>query len=156
RGTFRAACRSGRYLVSHGIARRLSAHSLRSQFRASDEGGAPRHEASPQPPAPIGQELMEWLAQAPARAIHYEELVEHGGLPGIRDVSGLEAALARPQTLLAYRKVDIADLAASYAFAIARSHPFVDGNKRTSFAAMVTFLILNGRDIAIDDAVHLE
>ena len=55
----------------------------------------------------------------------------------------LESALARPQNLVAYGEPDAADLAASYAFGIARNHPFVDGNKRTAFVAAMLFFDKN-------------
>jgi death-on-curing protein len=82
-------------------------------------------------------------------AIHQRQTAEHGGLHGIRDAGLLESALLRPRNLLHYSESepDLAWLAASYAFGIARDHPFLDGNKRTSFVVCRTFLILNGRDL---------
>ena len=82
-------------------------------------------------------------------AIHRRQIAEHGGLQGIRDAGLLESALSRPRNLLHYSESepDLASLAASYAFGIARDHPFLDGNKRTSFVVCRTFLILNGRDL---------
>jgi death-on-curing protein len=76
-------------------------------------------------------------------------LAEHGGLDGLRDAGMLSSALARPKNLFAYTepKPDISSLAASYAFGIARNHPFVDGNKRTALVACRTFLRLNGHDM---------
>jgi death on curing protein len=62
------------------------------------------------------------------------------------------SALGRPQNKWSYGETDLAALAASYAFDIARSHPFVDGNKRTSLLAIVTFLGLNGIDFVVDQA----
>jgi death on curing protein len=61
----------------------------------------------------------------------------------------LSSALARPKNLFAYGdpRPDLAALAASYAFGIARNHPFVDGNKRTALVVCRTFLRLNGHDI---------
>jgi len=56
----------------------------------------------------------------------------------------LESALARPLNLAGYGEPDVVELAATYAIAIARNHPFVDGNKRTAYVAMVLFLSLNG------------
>jgi death-on-curing protein len=51
---------------------------------------------------------------------------------------------------------DLATLAASYAFGLAKNHAFVDGNERMSFAALFTFLGVNGQDLdaAEDDAVR--
>ena len=66
----------------------------------------------------------------------------------MRDEDALESALARPQHKHAYEEdADLADLAAAYAFGISRSHPFVDGNKRTAFLVAAIFLGLNGYEI---------
>lgn len=92
-----------------------------------------------------------WVEVAVAEAIHAEQLAEHGGAAGLRDRSMLESAMARPQNLIAYGEPDIADLAAAYAFGIARNHPFVDGNKRTAAVVSETFLVLNGRTLACSD-----
>jgi death on curing protein len=88
-----------------------------------------------------------WIGRAVVLAAHDEQLAEHGGPSGIRDDNMLESALARAQNLAAYGEPDIADLAAAYAFGIARNHPFVDGNKRTAFVALVLFLALNGQSL---------
>jgi death on curing protein len=85
----------------------------------------------------------QWLLTSTVLAIHDRQLAGHGGLAGVRDMTLLESALARPQNLEAYGSPDAAELAAAYAFGIARNHPFVDGNKRTAFVAAVTFLIDN-------------
>jgi death-on-curing protein len=80
--------------------------------------------------------------------MHKRQLAEHGGGEGVRDIGLLESALARPQNIAAYEPdADIARLAAAYAFGIAKNHPFVDGNKRTSLVACRTFLLLNGYQI---------
>jgi death on curing protein len=88
--------------------------------------------------------MTVWLSRALIFAIHEEQLAEHGGGEGIRDEGLLDSALARPLNRAGYGDPDIPELAALYAIAIARNHPFVDGNKRAAFAAMVTFLALNG------------
>jgi death-on-curing protein len=90
-----------------------------------------------------------WLLDAVVPAIHRRQLAEHGGLEGLRDANMLSSALARPKNLWAYSnpKPDVSALAASYAFGIARNHPFADGNKRTAFVAYRTFMKLNGYDI---------
>jgi death on curing protein len=88
-----------------------------------------------------------WVATSVAQAAHREQLAEHGGLDGVRDLALLESAMARPQQLAAYGEPDIADLAAAYAFGIARNHPFADGNKRTAAVISETFLVLNGYDM---------
>ena len=88
-----------------------------------------------------------WLSQAITLALHDEQLAQHGGAGGLRDRGLLESALARPPNRASYGDPDTAELAALYAIAIARNHPFVDGNKRTAFGAMVLFLSLNGLEL---------
>ncbi|MGI4778069.1 MAG: type II toxin-antitoxin system death-on-curing family toxin [Janthinobacterium lividum] len=92
-----------------------------------------------------------WLTPALVRAIHDEQLVEHGGPAGLRDEGLLSSALNRPRHRALYETPDIADLAASHAFEIARDRPFVDGNKRTAFFALEVFLDLNGWELMADD-----
>ena len=97
-----------------------------------------------------------WLSVASALAIHDRQLATHGGSAGVRDIALLESDLARPQNLNAYGSPDVAELAASYAFGIARNHPFVDGNKRTAFVSAITFMIDNSaRLIFIETEVVL-
>lgn len=88
-----------------------------------------------------------WVGAEVARAVHERQLAEHGGPSGTRDENALESALARPQNLAAYGEPDAAELAASYAFGIARNHPFVDGNKRTAWVVARLFLALNDVDL---------
>jgi death-on-curing protein len=90
-----------------------------------------------------------WIFDEVVFAIHSCQLAEHGGLEGIPDEGLLQSALSRPKNLLAYSESppDIASLAAAYAYGIAKNHPFVDGNKRTAYVVMRTFLKLNGYDI---------
>lgn len=85
-------------------------------------------------------------------AAHAEQLAEHGGGEGVRDRRLLESAMARPQNLAGYGEPDAADLAAAYAFGIARNHPFADGNKRTAAVVSETFLMLNGHRLGVSDA----
>ncbi len=87
-----------------------------------------------------------------ALAVHSEQLAEFGGGEGIRDIGLFESAMARPENLAAYGEPDVAALAASYAFGLARNHPFVDGNKRTAAAVSITFLDLNGCRFSGSDA----
>lgn len=98
--------------------------------------------------------VVIWISRALACAIHDRQLAEHGGGGGVREESLLLSALARPQQRFAYGDPppDLADLAASLAFGIARNHPFVDGNKRTAAVACETFLLLNGTELLADDA----
>ena len=92
-----------------------------------------------------------WIDGSVLLAVHDEQLAEHGGAPGTRDIGLFESAAARPQQLAHYGKPDAADLAAAYGFGIARNHPFVDGNKRTAFVAVELFLALNGFALLADD-----
>lgn len=93
-----------------------------------------------------------WVTVEVAITAHAEQLAEHGGGDGVRDPGLLESAMARPQNLAQYGEPDIAELAASYAFGIARNHPFVDGNKRTAAVVSETFLALNGGTLRASDA----
>ena len=85
-----------------------------------------------------------WLPLPVILAVHDEQLAEHGGLSGVRDIGLLESALARPEHLTVYGEPDAAEIAASYGYGIARNHPFLDGNKRTAFVAALLFLDFNG------------
>jgi len=88
-----------------------------------------------------------WLDVRDVAAFHAEQIKEFGGQPGARDQGLLESAVARPRNRAAYEKASVFDLAASYAFGIARNHPFVDGNKRTALVSAFTFLELNGWEV---------
>jgi len=86
-----------------------------------------------------------WIEIDRVLAIHNRQLAEHGGGEGVRDLGLLGSALARPQNIAAYEPdADAARLAAAYAFGIAKNHPFIDGNKRTAYVVMETFIIKNG------------
>ena len=97
-----------------------------------------------------------WVRLDTAEAAHVEQIAEHGGSEGTRDITLVESAMARPQQLAAYGGgpdgPDVAALAASYAYGIARNHPFTDGNKRTALVVAETFLALNGFGLGCSDA----
>lgn len=97
--------------------------------------------------------MIVWLEKTLALAIHDRQIAEHGGSAGVRDQTLLESALARPQQLFAYGNPapDLAELAASLAFGLARNHPFVDGNKRTAYVGYRTFLALNEIELVTSD-----
>ena len=95
---------------------------------------------------------MRWISKRALLLLHDESLAQHGGASGIRDDGLLESALARPENLLAYGSPDLAELAASYAYGLAKNHPFVDGNKRAAFLATGLFLALNGRRLVVAQA----
>jgi death-on-curing protein len=94
----------------------------------------------------------EWVELRNILDSHEEQLALFGGLDGVRDLGLLESALARPQNKYAYGETDLAVLAAAYAFGIARNHPFIDGNKRTAFTALIMFLGLNKIDFDVPSA----
>jgi len=106
-----------------------------------------------------------WILPATVLAVHDAQIADHGGLPGLRDLGLLESALARPQNLLAHAPdvsgtadttglsttPDVYDLAAAYAYGLARNHAFHDGNKRTAYVVARLFLILHGHDLRAPD-----
>ena len=85
-----------------------------------------------------------WVPEKAVLGVHAEMIAEHGGLGGVRDPGLLDSALARPQNLYAYGDPTLFELAAAYAHAIVRNHPFVDGNKRAALMTAYVFLRLNG------------
>jgi death on curing protein len=79
---------------------------------------------------------------------HFRQIREHGGMFGLRDENALEAALARPQQRWHYQPSSrFSELAAAYAYGLARNHPFIDGNKRVVLVVMVGFLERNGVEL---------
>jgi death-on-curing protein len=92
-----------------------------------------------------------WLSLDLVTAIHERLLREFGGAGGIREAGLLKSALDRPRNRWAYEAAAVEELAASYAFGIAKNHPFVDGNKRTAFLSLVTFLGLNGIEFDVPE-----
>ena len=91
--------------------------------------------------------MTDYLTFAEVLAIHDDQIERYGGSSGIRDRGLLEAALYRPQT--GYY-ADLIEEAAALWESLAQNHPFIDGNKRTAFAATYTFLAINGARIAAD------
>jgi len=88
-----------------------------------------------------------WIDLSVGLAIHEQQIAEHGGLLGIRDLGMIESALGRPKNLLLYNDPDMFDLAAAYGFGFVQNHGFIDGNKRTAYVVTRLFLRLNDRDI---------
>jgi death-on-curing protein len=84
--------------------------------------------------------------------MHGELIAEFGGPPGLRDRALLESAAARPKHLATYERPSAFELAAAYAFGLARNHPFIDGNKRVALVAAFTFLELNGWEVQAEEA----
>lgn len=87
----------------------------------------------------------KWVSDDVVLAVHRRQIAEHGGLDGIRDEGLLASALAKPRQLYHYNnpKPSMAEIAAAYAYGIARNHAFIDGNKRTALVICRLFLVLN-------------
>jgi death-on-curing protein len=93
---------------------------------------------------------MRYLTLAEVVELHELVLAATGGAAGVRDLGGLESALAQPKATFDGRDLHqtLVEKAAALGFSLVQNHPFVDGNKRTAHAAMETFLVLNGSEIA--------
>jgi death on curing protein len=91
--------------------------------------------------------MSEFLTVAEVLAIHQDQIDRYGGSPGLGDLGQLEAALFRPQA--GYYSDPLEEAAALWE-SLGQIPPFVDGNKRTAFAAMYTFLAMNGIRITTD------
>ena len=89
----------------------------------------------------------KWIDPEVVLAIHDQQIAEHGGTSGIRDMGLIDSALARPKNQASYAASDVFSLAAEYGYGIARNHGFVDGNKRTAYVVTLLFLVLNGHDV---------
>ena len=94
----------------------------------------------------------KWLTVKDIVAMHGEQLALFGGPPGISDQGLLESAMARTINRWGYGETDLRVLAASYAYGISRNHPFIDGNKRAAFVALIVFLRLNSVPFKPDPA----
>jgi death-on-curing protein len=104
----------------------------------------------------VNEAAWVWLREDVILAIHDEQVAEHGGLAGLRDITLVQSALARPRNLAAYGDPDVAALAAAYAYGLARNHGFLDGNKRTAFVAALVFLLANGWNLTASDFESVE
>ena len=93
-----------------------------------------------------------WISYEQAIAIHSRQLRRFGGAPGLRDEGMLRSGLERPINKWRYEQSDLAELAAAYAFGLAKNHAFIDGNKRMAFMAMRVFLLKNGAAFSPDPA----
>lgn len=99
----------------------------------------------------------QWLEKQAIITLHDRSLALHGGPSGLRDEGLLESALQRPINRFAYEgETSLAALAATYAVGIASNHPFVDGNKRAAYQALILFLALNDAPLRADpvDAIN--
>lgn len=91
--------------------------------------------------------MTDYLTMAEVLAMHADQIERYGGSQGVRDHGLLEAALYRPQT--GYY-ADLIEEAAALWESLAQNHPFIDGNKRTAFAATYAFLAINGARLTAD------
>jgi death-on-curing protein len=91
--------------------------------------------------------MTDYLTVAEVLAMHADQIERYGGSHGVRDPGLLEAALFRPQT--GYY-ADLIEEAAALWESISQNHPFIDGNKRTAFAATYTFFAINGARLTAD------
>lgn len=96
---------------------------------------------------------IEWVEDAVVHLSHAAQIAEHGGGEGLRDEGMLSSALNRPKQIVQYTtgELDLCQLAAAYAFGLAKNHPFIDGNKRTAAITCELFLNLNGRHFTIGE-----
>ncbi len=94
--------------------------------------------------------MIRYLILEEVLELHRLVLEQSGGLGGVRDLGGLESALAQPQMAFGGQELypGLAEKAAALGFSLVCNHPFVDGNKRVGHAAMETFLVLNGWELA--------
>jgi len=93
--------------------------------------------------------MTDYLTVVEVLAIHDDQIERYGGAAGVRDRGLLEAALFRPQT--GYYQDQIEEAAALWE-SLSQNHPFIDGNKRTAFAVMYTFLVVNGMSLTASSA----
>jgi death on curing protein len=94
----------------------------------------------------------KWLTYDQVIALHSRQLRRFGGAAGLRDEGLLRSAIERPINKWHYEQAELPELAAAYAFGLAKNHAFVDGNKRMAFMSMMTFLWKNGVRFAPDQA----
>jgi death-on-curing protein len=91
--------------------------------------------------------VSDYLTIAEVLAMHADQIERYGGSQGVRDHGILQAALYRPQT--GYY-ADLIEEAAALWESLAQNRPFIDGNKRTAFAATYTLLAINGAQLTAD------
>ncbi len=93
---------------------------------------------------------MRYLTLAEVMDLYRRVMEQSGGAVGILNIAALESALAQPRMTFGGRELypSIVEKASALGFSLIKNHPFVDGNKRTGHAAIETFLVLNGYEIA--------
>ena len=100
----------------------------------------------------VGAGSPRWLTYEQVIALHARQLRKFGGAAGLRDEGMLHSALDRPLNKWRYEQSALPELAAAYAFGLAKNHAFVDGNKRVAFMAAYVFLGINGHELELDEA----
>lgn len=99
---------------------------------------------------------MRYLTLAEVLDLHHRVIEMSGGGDGVRDLAGVESAVAQPQMTFAGDELypTIESKATALCFSLVMNHPFVDGNKRIGHAAMETFLVMDGHELVadVDDA----
>lgn len=86
----------------------------------------------------------QWILRETVLVLQEQSLAQFGGISGIRDEGMLDSALSRPENLFSYGEPSVFQMAAAYAYGLAKNHPFLDGNKRAAFIVAIVFLELNG------------
>lgn len=96
---------------------------------------------------------IEYLSLEEVYWLHHQALAEKGGDAGVRYPEAVESAVAQPQMTFGGEDLysTLADKAATLSFSLIKNHAFVDGNKRVGHAAMETFLVTNGYELAAGD-----
>ena len=95
---------------------------------------------------------MRYLTLAEVLDLHRRVIEQCGGADGVRELSGVESAVA--QTQMTFDGDDlyptIESKATALCFSLVMNHPFLDGNKRIGHAAMETLLVMNGYELVSD------
>jgi death on curing protein len=102
---------------------------------------------------------MRYLTVGEVLELYSRVMEQSGGGVGIRDLGGLESAVAQPRMTFNGKELypTIVEKASAIGFSLIQNHPFIDGNKRAGHAAMESFLMLNGYEISasVDEQVNL-
>ncbi len=102
---------------------------------------------------------MRYLTLGEVLTLHHRLLDQSGGGQGLRDMGALESAVTQPRMTFGGEDLypDLPAKAAALGYSLIQNHPFVDGNKRVGHAAIETFLLLNGQELAssVDEAERM-
>ena len=92
-----------------------------------------------------------FLSRTEFEHFHEASLTMFGGSAGLRDEAGFLSAVEQPKNTFNYGRGDLFDIAAAYAFHLAQSQCFIDGNKRTGMLSAINSLNLNGIEVTFDE-----